>query len=273
MGFLENLAIKDSAEKARLRRQADSARWRQAGGCGRFAACPRQALAVPATPLPPPLPSGCLFQAPALAAQVHPHTRGPMQTAAHAGRRAGVWRRAPSSTHHAAAGAARGGGGQASTHGAAGTRAASTILAPHTHGPPARRRLATRCPRRSAAGWWSPSSPSSSPQPTGAGVRRSRRRRRCGGSFLLLFCKGRSGAASLETLRPLPRPRRGIRRGLLENIFSFGPSLPDKMVEEQVGVVGMCEEGGGLVVCLCEHACGRLGWRGALPIWRSQNWG
>lgn len=31
---------------------------------------------------------------------------------------------------------------------------------------------------------------------------------------------------------------RGIRRGLLENIQSFGPSLPDAIVEAQVGALG-----------------------------------
>ncbi len=31
---------------------------------------------------------------------------------------------------------------------------------------------------------------------------------------------------------------RGIRRGLLENISSYGPALPDKVVEEQVGFSG-----------------------------------
>jgi hypothetical protein len=38
---------------------------------------------------------------------------------------------------------------------------------------------------------------------------------------------------------------RGIRRGLLENIATYGPALPDKIVEEQVGLAGLAGGGGG----------------------------
>ena len=37
---------------------------------------------------------------------------------------------------------------------------------------------------------------------------------------------------------------RGIRRGLLENIATYGPALPDKVVEEQVGRCGVGGGGG-----------------------------
>lgn len=43
---------------------------------------------------------------------------------------------------------------------------------------------------------------------------------------------------------------RGIRRSLLENIGSYGPAMPNNLVEEQVGVGGVCSVW--LVwVCLC----------------------
>ena len=48
---------------------------------------------------------------------------------------------------------------------------------------------------------------------------------------------------------------RGIRRGLLEHVASYGPSLPDKLVEEQVGGGGGREGGAGVTGARAVRPC------------------